>query len=116
MGFRVSQIDRKEKELSLYEGQLHITYSPAKVTPAVEGRAMALAGEQRALAMTVEVLVSVLSRWDLLDDNDQVIPLTHEAMAEVPGMVLSEIMQAVMEDLRPNPKSAEASGAGSLAG
>lgn len=86
-----------------------IDYAQALVRGEVEGMDDATQGQ----AWTE--LVGMIEGWDLVDDEDNEMPVTVETVSAVPMPILNEILAAIMTDTRPNPTRSRRSGHGSFA-
>lgn len=54
-----------------------------------------------------EVLSSLIKAWDVYEDDQQTIlyPTTPDRLSELPIPFRSQVLQAIMEDMRPNSEA-----------
>lgn len=105
--------DRKTISIPFGETSLRVTYNPSFMTPRIE-RALAQAQRDQDIdAALLEPTTKLIRSWDLCDNDDQVIALTVEALADVPSHLLMRILEAVGDDARPNPPNGGSSNNGS---
>jgi hypothetical protein len=103
--------DRRTLKISLGEGEtLVVTYRPGAITPATHDVTMDLVEQQRQPAALAKSLALVIIDWDLIGDDDQPYPVTEEALRALPMSFLSDVFQAIQEDLSPNAAKSEGSG------
>jgi hypothetical protein len=89
--------------------QLTITYYPSRVTEKTfaELQSFANMSETKDVAAGFASLNDILARliksWDLYEDDEQTVmyPLTAERLAELPIILRTQIIWAVMGDIRP---------------
>lgn len=86
-------------------GDLNATYRPTSYTPKKLAEAQAKAKKAKkandqdaALASMIESVLDLFVSWDLEDDDGTPIPLTAEALQDVPINVMSELIQEVGRD------------------
>lgn len=77
------------------DGDLNLVIDPGALTPATQMK-LAAAGEED-VSVFCELLPKVIRKWDLTDDQGDVIALTPEAIAEVPFIALGEIFSKMTE-------------------
>lgn len=94
---------------------LTVTYRPAEFTPAFEDN-MRLAVEAKDPTALAKMVVTLISEWDLFEDEKQTkkVPLTVDRLQTVPMLVLTPLLEMLGEDMRPNSQSAGPSAAGSM--
>ncbi len=105
--------DRRTVTIPVGDESLTITYKPSGITPETEDRLREYAADQRGGAMLVALLADCLVEWDLLDDRGKPLPVNAETLRQLPMVFLTQLVQAITEDMRPNLPSAGGSGAGS---
>lgn len=106
------QQDQRTFTMPVGDDALTITYRPGAITPAAEAAMMEAAADRGSGAALGGMLRAALVAWDLLDDDDQPIPLTEEGMSAIPTAFLAEVVRALMEDLRPNARRGATSAGG----
>ena len=106
--------DRRTVTVPVGDESLTVTYRPSGFTPETEARLRQYADDQRGGAALVALLADCLVEWDLLDENGKPLPINAKTLSSLPTLFLSQVVQAVTEDMRPNVMSAGVSGAGSL--
>jgi len=104
--------DRRTVTVPVGDESLTVTYRPGGFTPETEARLRQYADDQRGGAALVALLADCLVEWDLLDEAGKPLPINAKALSSLPTLFLSQVVQAISEDMRPNPPSAGASGAG----
>jgi hypothetical protein len=140
MGIRIGHLvnNTRRCEIPLGEaGVLNVTYRPSAFNAAQEQVERDLRDQGAVLRSMAESLVAAVISWDLLDDDGEPVPLTHEVEVEVEGedgevcvetrvephpVVMSlgfdnlvAISNGILEDLLPNVGRSGASAAGSSA-
>ncbi len=95
---RISQLlsDRIDFTAEFAGGDVKGAFNPQKLTPRVLDETMAVG----AL-----LLPQVLVEWNLETSDGQPVPITEEAISQVPAAVLEGIVAAVYRANRPNLKS-----------
>ena len=53
-----------------------------------------------------DIIVALIASWDIVDDNNVKLPVTHRIVMAMPLTFLTTIFSATMEDMRPNARSA----------
>jgi len=91
---------------------LNVVYRPSGLTPETEDRLQEMVKEQRGGASLIVLLREILVSWDLLDDNDQPLPVDERTLRGLPITLLSRVAEAISDDMRPNPQSGGRSAAG----
>jgi len=116
MGIKLADLTRDTRTIAVPVGEetLNVTYQPSWLTPETEEKLHKLGESGRAGQSLVSFLLPCLVSWDLLDDDGQPLPLADKTLRKLPIKLLSQIVQAVGEDMRPNLTSGETSAAGSL--
>ncbi len=116
MPIRISNLvrDRRMVTIPIDDETVTITYRPGGFTPETEDRLRTFADDQRGGAALVALLADCLIDWDVLDDDGKPLRPTAENLRRLPMVFLSQVAQAIAEDMRPNLSSAGNSGAGSL--
>ncbi|HXF08989.1 MAG TPA: hypothetical protein VNK45_10800 [Candidatus Acidoferrales bacterium] len=114
MPVKLSQLtaDRRACRLAVGDDTLTITYRPSGITPELEDQLREYTTDQRGGAALVTLLAHCLIEWDLLDDRGKPISPTAEHLRRLPTVFLGRVMQAIMEDLRPNSPNAGSFAAG----
>lgn len=90
---KLSEITDKRVDCAIAFGQetLNVVYNPAFLTPAREQQ-MADETESQQVA---ELIVGTVLEWDLTDDDGTPIPLTIEAVKDLPVILLGRIFSAI---------------------
>lgn len=101
--------DTQTVEMPYLGEVLSITWTPAGFSPAVQDRFVSADGENASTLALVDVLSSLLVRWDLLDDEGQTIPTTKERMLTLPKGFLLDVYRFLGSSNSPNPASEESS-------
>ena len=101
MGFSLSKITGRAASVAVtVDGEtLTAHYNPAAFTPKLQAEVKGATDEASVL---VTMLHRLLTGWDL-EDNGQPYPITTEALMELPVPFLAQVLQAITEDLAPNP-------------
>lgn len=117
MAIKLADLKKNTRTFTLAVGdeELHVEYVPAGVTPEVLSMLQRSVSDDAGLGanMLVEIIGSMLVRWDLLDDDGQEIKPDPGFLGRLPIQFLSQVVMGIVEDMRPNPSSAADSGAGS---
>lgn len=90
--------DRVPLEIEFPGGKLKLVYNPHKITPAFLARLYEVSDE--------EFYGSVVTEWDLEDENGERVSFTAEALQQVPTFIRRAVAQAVLEAQVPNSTSA----------
>ena len=105
-GFKAAEDGYEPKE---GEDYIRLTYDLGGLTAASEESFLKASRgkDARNLAVTVDFFLLLVREWDLQDEHGKVIPLTKEALHTVPTAVITEALNAVLQEAR---LSGEASG------
>jgi hypothetical protein len=112
MPLKHSAISARRRKISIpfgEDGDLSVTYNPAKVTPNFRQQLLDDAEETPGLG-EARIVAAVVTDWDYEDDKGKPFPLALESLREVPNLVLNRIVEEVFKDLRPPPPPSENSG------
>ena len=90
---------------------LTVAYRPHCLTPARQAAFSQATREGRHTDVMIEGIQVLVTEWDLLGEDGQPVPLTAEALAEVPMLVLGAVGAAIGEDVTPGPLSSNGSAA-----
>lgn len=111
--FEIEALTKEEvaKELTVpYKGQVaHVKYHEDAMTGKEWAENLPQAAGEAELPFNVRFLCRVLASWDLCIKKKP-IPITAEAMMNLPPRLVGAIAERVMADLFPNPTSPEATG------
>lgn len=88
---------------------LSLTWTPAGWTPAAQDHFVSADGENASTLAMVDVLASLLVRWDLLDDDGEPIPTTKDRLESLPKGFLLDVLRFLGSSNSPNPASEESS-------
>lgn len=95
------------------ETPLRVSYRPASVTPRLQ-KAVAEARDRQDIdAGLLDPLCRLIASWDLTDDDEQPLPITPDAIADVPASILFAVLDAIGADMAPNRSRADASNSSS---
>ncbi len=99
---RISEATIEQKPLAVTFGSatLNLVYRPLSYTV----KEMEDATKDRDPKNIVRTMQRLLVEWDLTDDDNNPIPLSDEALVEIPSHIFTGIMQAVAKDSRPDPE------------
>lgn len=105
MPVRLSHLARDKRTCTVAVGDESVTvvYRPSAITPELEDQLREYAADQRGGAALVALLAQCLVEWDVLDDTGTPLQPTTENLRRLPIAFLGQVVQALMEDLRPNP-------------
>lgn len=53
-----------------------------------------------------DIIVALIASWDIVDEDNVKLPVTHRIVMAMPLTFLTTIFSATMEDMRPNARSA----------
>lgn len=114
MAVSLSDLKRKKRELVLEVGEddLNIVYDPSSITPASQDAFFQLIEKYRYGRALASILADRLVSWDLMDEEGNVIPITEEALSEVPVDVLEFIHESIIDDLKVDKDDLKNSGGG----
>lgn len=92
------------------EGDLNVEYFPAKFTVGFQKQLMKLANEEETSDDTekgdfFELLMTIICKWDLLDDEGVAYPINKETIAELPLSLVLEISRCISDGVNPTPKT-----------
>jgi hypothetical protein len=108
------QKDRKTVTVSVGEETAEVVYRPSAYTPEVEDEfRLALDGGRPSDALA-RWLASMVTAWELVDENGEQVPPTYEEMRTLPSEFLSLVVTAISEAGRPDKEARKNSGGGSL--
>jgi hypothetical protein len=85
------------------EGDLNIVYTPSLITEKLLAQMSAISAtsEMPAVGAAVnDTLARLVQSWDLTGDDGAVIPLTPEALVDIPLMVRVDILSRLVSDMR----------------
>ncbi len=109
--------DRRKLVLEEDEGEsLTVVYTPVGIAPALLSEVAEAEASQdgvRNIALICEALSQVILEWDLVDEHGNTIPLTKDAIMQLPVAAILFIWRSLVGDVSPDPTSAEPSGVGS---
>lgn len=99
-------------QIPVGDDSLTVVYFPGRVTEQVYADLSLVADlTNRDVAANAgainDVLIKLVKSWDLLDDDEQPLPLTMERLAEVPLGFRVEVIDAIFEDMRPKGAATE---------
>lgn len=107
MPIRLSDLKAATKTITIpvpgTDDTLTITYRLGEMTPERVDRLDELMEQPHTTSELWAMTLAIIVSWDLLDDEDQPIPVTPEAIASVPSPVLSWINRRIAEDAHANP-------------
>ncbi len=91
--------------VKLEDGTLNLTYRPGAITARMVTQERQRKLESSSVEASTESLASVLTSWDLTDD-DKPLPVTVEALMLLPSSVIFACWRAIQEDITaPKAKS-----------
>lgn len=97
-------------EFTIEKHGVTATYRPGIITPATQGSLMDLMDGNRELVAFAKLLSKSLISWDLTDDDGKPYPLTEEALQELPGHFLADVVNTFFAQQRPNEEKSKTSG------
>lgn len=114
MPIKLAEIANQTKTIDVaFEGTdstLSVTYQPNKMTPGREAAfaqavkdAEAGKGDGTVNDVVLAMFCYVVKRWDLEGEDGQTVPLTAEALRDVPSAILTRAMRAIQEAGAPDP-------------
>jgi hypothetical protein len=94
------------------EDEVNVTYYPQRVTEKLFGSLTVLSDEKNTDVMANatalnDVLMTLVASWDVTYDDGQPIPITQEALPDVPLTFRASVVNAIEEDMRGNAKAAK---------
>jgi hypothetical protein len=81
--------------------ELHIVYVPGALTPEVEDQVMEALEQPGQGAFLTGFITKLIESWDLLDDDEQPIPLTPGGLRSIPINFLGVLLTKIREDMNP---------------
>jgi hypothetical protein len=96
-GIKLSQLASNEKTLTLnFEGtDLEITYKPGMFNKAFRAELDANKDNEGSLYEAIEKTVI---KWNIVDDNEKMIPIKRDVMENFPTKMLFQVWIAILED------------------
>lgn len=96
------------REVSIPFGKetLHLTYDPKHYTYTEEETLNAIIAEERETGgsrgakHSINRFLGLVKKWDLVDYESKVIPLTEEGLRDVPRLAIDELYVKVLADMR----------------
>lgn len=138
MGFKVSSIGAERKDLFVKidddsDDGVNIVYRPKAYTVALEDRLEQIASRTFQSVSVILMLAGfhegdpgweegdepvdgLLVQWDLIQDNEQPIPITVRDLKPIPLQFLTQVLEAIQQDAKPSRETGKASAGGSLTG
>lgn len=98
---KISQATAVEKALPVPFGDATLNVSYRPLTYTVTELEKMETGDAKA-AQIIDSMLRLLVSWDLTDEFDQPVPLTADALREIPTHIFTGIMQAVGKDQTPS--------------
>lgn len=100
---KMSEATDAPKDLDVPFGAavLHVTYKPVDYTP----REMEAAQESQDIKRVVDMIARTVVKWDLEDEDGNVIPLEQEALMDVRLNIFHGIFAAIAKDGAPDPQA-----------
>lgn len=82
---------------------ISVSYSTRRLTPRVQmAIAKAMADGADDLDSTIDQFLAIVTSWDFAADvGEKPIPLTKDALLDVPIEILSDVLEAVTDDMSP---------------
>jgi hypothetical protein len=127
MPVRMSDLAKERREIQYHtaHGPINVVYRPNVRTPADEARLASCKGDDvyREILQSLEKLIA---EWDVvgpvyeqgtetvLVEEDVVVPVKKEILANLPSAVMNGIFRAVIEDSNPNSTAAASKNSGKL--
>lgn len=112
---------RRSVTIPVGGGTITLGYNPAGVTPRMFATIEVLQespDNPRIVSMAMaEMLSQMATNWDVTDDDGAPLPLTTDALMDVPIQILSKMCEAIFAEIAvPNAPSAPSGSGSSLAG
>ena len=103
---KMSDLFKKRSELAVeFDDQtINIAFAPNRL----DARVMMMVAGPMAPTVLVDVLSHLILDWDFTDDDGKKLPVTEDALAELPVALLMKIANAVVEEIN-GSKNAETS-------
>lgn len=81
-----------------YDGEsMTVGYNIRAMSPTASDM---LSSPARALPGMARLLADILTTWEVIDDDKQVVPITYEVLAEFPLAFVDAVASAIMDDVR----------------
>lgn len=115
MPLSLSALAAKTRKLAVtWDGEtIEVEYKTAAVNPAYQSMLQKIDDKKSDQPSQWEAVLSIISTWDIVDGGKP-LPITKESLAKLPTSLLMAIVNAIMEDVNPNPRSGAPSAAGSF--
>ena len=115
MPLDISALAAKTRAVSVvWDGEtIEVTYKVAELTPAYQSMLAKINTRNMEQDAQWEIVLRILKSWDIVDGGKPA-PIARETFAKLPTSLLMAIINALIEDINPNPKSGKPSAAGSF--
>ena len=115
MPLEIGDLANKVKPVTVkWEGEtVEVAYKVAELTPAYQSMLQKMDTKKMEQEEQWQIVLRILSSWDITDGGKPA-PLAKETFAKLPTSLLMAIVNALLEDINPNPKSGKPSAAGSF--
>lgn len=116
MGIRLSEVQRNSRTIKVPIGVdgsmvVEVTYRPQALTAVREDEFQKLISEDQYTTASVAFILDVMSKWDLLDDDNEdgsekMLPINeHTLTAVIPSTFLRKILTDIFQDMYPKEES-----------
>jgi len=107
MPIRITDLYQDLKETTVeYAGQsMQVGFRPSGYTPAVESAFHAAMDREMPSNAVADLLDGLLVSWELLDENEEVIPITHETLVKLGSMFLFAMAEAITREMQEDKES-----------
>lgn len=93
--------------------EIEVVYKVAELTPAYQSTLQKINTKNLDQEEQWEIILKILASWDITEGGLPA-PLAKKTFAKLPTSLLMAIVNALIEDINPNPKSGKPSAAGSF--
>lgn len=108
MPISIADLTRPTRTVTVdYDGNIvNLTYSPGRLTPAVEARLNQANEQNRPASGVADELAKIIVSWDVTGDDGKPLAVTADLLHEFPTRFLLACVSAIGGDARPNVASA----------
>jgi hypothetical protein len=119
VGVKVSSLARQQDTLRIEVGPgedevVEVVYRPGALTLEIADRLRELQDSPFQVDAALVLLEPMLVSWDLLDDNNEPLPVTAEGIKQVPLQFLGKLIEKMQASGTVDPEEGKASGDSSL--
>lgn len=108
MGVRVSKLTLHVDEVAIKVGPdpedvVNVSYRPGALTLGALERLQEMSNSGQHVESIAEMLKPILVTWDLLDENDNPLPIDYSGLSQVPIEFLGQLIDAISGTAKVDP-------------